>query len=32
MKTQLNPPRWNNDPTLMRTMHARPFSAKKKEK
>lgn len=32
MKTQLNPPRWNNDPALMKTMYARPFSAKKKEK
>lgn len=32
MKTQLAPPRWNNDPSLMRTTHSRPFSAKKKEK
>lgn len=32
MKTQLNPPRWNNDPSLMRTMNARPLSSKKKDK
>lgn len=31
MRTQLNPPRWNNDPALMKTMQARPFSAKKKD-
>jgi len=31
MKTQLNPPRWNNDPALMKTMQFRPLSAAKKK-
>ena len=29
MRTQINPPRWNNDPNLMKTLQYRPFSAKK---
>lgn len=30
MKTQINPPRWNNDPALRKTLGYRPLSAKKK--
>lgn len=30
MRTQINPPRWNNDPNLMKTTQYRPMSAKKK--